>query len=362
MADSDRKRESRPTPQKGKLSQLYVIKKKLGKGNFAVVRLIERKSDGAQFAAKIIKKKNLKPDELATLKDEVEILKKLDHPHINKLDEIYDTKHHLYMVLELLTGGELFERIVEKRFYSEAEAAQVTRQIASACMYMHERGVIHRDLKPENLVYLTKKGDSPIKITDFGLAKLTENKGLMKTACGTPGYVAPEILKQQLYDSQVDLWSIGVILYILLCGFPPFAEKNLRGLYRVIKKGQYTFPSPYWDKVSKEAKDCVQKLLVVEPKSRMTAKELLKHKWIDVKTSTASPKNYAGKDSQYINNLRRHIVLSKMKRGINMVLFLNKLQQGTSFAGLLQQSVEVKSKLDDIEYDEKSDKKVDLWK
>jgi len=308
--------------QKGRLAKDYKILKKLGRGNFAVVRLLQRKSDNKYFAAKIIKKSNLKQEELKTLHDEVKILKKLKHPNINSLIETLDTKHHLYMVLELLAGGELFESVVKKKRYTEAEAANVIRQVARACEYMHQRGVIHRDLKPENLVYLDEQ-NTQICVTDFGLAKFVNYEGgLMKTACGTPGYVAPEILKQQKYDSQVDLWSIGVILYILLCGFPPFVEKNLKALYKIIREGKYEFPSPYWDKVSAEAKDCVGKLLVVDPKKRLTASGLLQHDWITGKCSK-SPTNLIREG--YDKRFKRYVLLNKLKRGVDMVLFLNRL-------------------------------------
>lgn len=308
--------------QKGKLAKDYKILKKLGRGNFAVVRLLQRKSDGKHFAAKIIKKSSLKKEERETLDEEVKILKKLKHPNINSLIETLDTKHHLYLVLELLAGGELFESVVKKKRYTEEEAANVIRQVARACQYMHQRGVIHRDLKPENLVYLDEE-NTQICVTDFGLAKFVNYEGgLMKTACGTPGYVAPEILKQKKYDSQVDMWSIGVILYILLCGFPPFVEKNLKALYKKIRQGAYTFPSPYWDKVSKEAKDCVEKLLVVEPAKRMNATDLLTHDWINGKC-TKSPTNLIREG--YDRRFKRYMLLSKLKRGVDMVLFLNRL-------------------------------------
>jgi len=313
--------------QKGRLAKDYIILKKLGRGNFAVVRLLQRKADKKYFAAKIIKKQNLKPEELKTLHDEVKILKKLKHPNINALVEYLDTKHHLYMVLELLKGGELFESVVKKKRYTEAEAANVIRQVARACQYMHQRGVIHRDLKPENLVYLDKE-NTQICVTDFGLAKFVNYEGgLMKTACGTPGYVAPEILKQQKYDSQVDLWSIGVILYILLCGFPPFVEKKLKALYKIIREGKYSFPSPYWDKISAEAKDCVSKLLKVDPKKRLTATQLLQHDWITGKCSkspTYDPKRNLIREG-YDKRFKRYVLLNKLKRGVDMVLFLNRL-------------------------------------
>lgn len=222
--------------QKGKLAKHYVILEKLGTGSFAVVRKVRRKCDKKFFAAKIIKKNKLKQEELKNINDEVRVLKKLRHPNINSLVETFDTKYHLYMVLELLRGDELFDSIVQKKFYSEREAANVIRQVARACQYMHAQGVIHRDFKPENLVFLDEK-NTQICVTDFGLAKFVNLEGgALKKPCGTPGYVAPEMLRMREYDSKVDMWSIGVILYILLCGFPPFSHPNKRELYKIIKK------------------------------------------------------------------------------------------------------------------------------
>jgi len=304
--------------QKGKLAENYIIMGKLGRGNFAIVRKVKRKSDGLEFAAKIIKKKNLKDRDLRKLNDEVVILKKLKHPNINTLIETFDTKNHLYMVLQLLTGGELFDRIVKKVCYTEEEAADVIRQVARACEYMHANGVIHRDLKPENIVYLDNE-TTHICVTDFGLAKYVEGNVLMKTACGTPGYVAPEILQLQKYSSKVDMWAVGVILYILLCGFPPFVEKNLKALYRLIKSGKFAFPSPYWDNVSKEAKDCIVLLLHVDPAERLSPKELLEHKWISLKCKNELV--HGG----YNHRFKRYVLLSKLRRGVDFVLFLNRL-------------------------------------
>lgn len=309
-------------PQKGKLALKYIIGDKLGRGNFAVVRKVTRKADRKQFAAKIIKKKNVKPEDLRKMHDEVKILQKLRHPNINALIETFDTKNHLYMVLELLQGGELFESIVKKRCYNEVEAAIVIRQVTRACEYMHQRGVIHRDLKPENLVYLDKD-NTQICVTDFGLAKYVKSEGrLTKTACGTPGYVAPEILRRNKYDSQVDLWSVGVILYILLCGFPPFVDRNLKALYKLIREGKFTFPSPYWDHVSAQAKDCIQRLLHVDPKKRLSATQLLKHDWISWKCLNSTNNLVRG---GYDQRFRRYVLLNKLRRGVETVLFLNRL-------------------------------------
>lgn len=309
--------------QKGKLAKHYVILEKLGTGNFAVVRKVRRKCDKKFFAAKIIKKKKLKQEALNNLHSEVRVLKKLRHPNINSLVETFDTKHHLYMVLELLRGEELFNSIVQKKFYSEREAANVIRQVARACQYMHARGVIHRDFKPENLVFLDEE-NTQICVTDFGLARFVNlEAGALKKACGTPGYVAPEILHRREYDSQIDLWSIGVILYILLCGFPPFAHRDKRELYKLIRKGVYTFPKPYWDTVSKEAKDCVRHLLCTDPKERFDATALLKHDWISGKIRSSRTNLIR---EGYGLRFKRYVVYKKFKRSVRTLIFLNRLR------------------------------------
>jgi len=272
---------------KEEVGKYYDIQKKLGTGSFAIVKKAVRKSDGKEFAIKVINKSKLNADELAVIHDEVEIMHKINHPNCVTLFEMFETKTKLYMVMELLTGGELFDRIVAKGSYSEKAASNVIKSVASAIAYLHQSGVVHRDLKPENLLYLNKSDDSPIKITDFGLAKFRgEEKEAMHTACGTPGYVAPEVLKGEKYDKAVDLWSLGVILYILLCGFPPFYHQNTNMLYKQIKKGEYDFPDPYWTDISESAKSLVRGLLTVDPKKRMSAKDVLAHQWIAGKAAS----------------------------------------------------------------------------
>ena len=200
-----------------------------------------------------------------------------------------DTPRHLYIVLELLTGGELFDRIVQKGRFTEQQAANITKQLGSALKYLHSIRIVHRDLKPENIIYKTKADDALIKITDFGLGrdmgqdpKEPTYRKTLNTACGTPGYVAPEILKAHPYDEYVDLWSCGVILYIMLCGYPPFTGgRNQKRLYRRIKRGEYSFASPAWDNISPLAKDCVKKLLTVDPQNRMSAAKLVDHLWME---------------------------------------------------------------------------------
>jgi len=185
----------------------------------------------------------------------------------------------LYLVLELMTGGELFDRIVEKEHYSEMEASETIRPIVDAIRYCHSMGIIHRDLKPENLLYGSRDESAIIKISDFGLARFLQGE-LATTACGTPGYVAPEILNAKGYGKEVDYWSIGIILYILLCGFPPFYEENNAELFAKIKEGKFEFPSPYWDDISDSAKDLISSLLVVDPASRLNADSILTHPWV----------------------------------------------------------------------------------
>lgn len=244
----------------------------------------------------------------------------LDHPNCVKLFEMFESSKKVYMVLELLTGGELFDRIVSKGSYSEAEAAHLVKDVTEAIQYCHSQSVVHRDLKPENLIYLSDKADSVIKITDFGLAKYRKEKNAtMSTACGTPGYVAPEVLKGQPYDHEVDVWSLGVILYILLCGFPPFYHESTAALYKQIKKGKYDFPSPYWDDISDEAKSLVRGMLTVDPNKRLTTQAILDHPWI-----TTKDRKETNLHAAHGKLLKEHQLRGKIRRAVQMVMAVNK--------------------------------------
>jgi len=281
-----------------------------------------RKSDGKHVAVKIIKKAKLNAEELAVVHDEVEIMHKIKHENCVELHEMFETNKKIHMVMELLTGGELFDRIVAKGNFSEAEAASVIASVTSAIHYLHGINIVHRDLKPENLIYLSPAADSTIKITDFGLAKYRSKQDAevssMTTACGTPGYVAPEVLKNEPYNQAVDLWSIGVILYILLCGFPPFYHESTAALYKQIKKGQYDFPDPYWTDISDSGKDLVRRLLTVDPAKRLTAPELLKHPWI---TGGASTKSFG---SEHAKRLMMMQARRRLRKGVQMIIAINK--------------------------------------
>ncbi|XP_043478536.1 calcium/calmodulin-dependent protein kinase type 1 isoform X2 [Leptopilina heterotoma] len=269
----------------------YTLKELLGTGAFSEVRLAESKErPGDLYAVKIIDKKALKGKE-DSLENEIKVLRRLTHPNIVRLLETFEDKHKVYLIMELVTGGELFDRIVEKGSYTEKDASDLIRQVLEAVDYMHEQGVVHRDLKPENLLYYSPDEDSKIMISDFGLSKM-EDSGIMATACGTPGYVAPEVLAQKPYGKAVDVWSIGVISYILLCGYPPFYDENDANLFAQILKGEFEFDSPYWDDISDSAKDFISRLMCVNVEERYTCKQALAHPWIS--GNAASNKNIHG--------------------------------------------------------------------
>jgi len=261
----------------------------LGKGNFSEVKLGIEKATGREVAIKIVKKETAshKPE---MLKNEVDILLTLDHPHIIKLLDLFDTPDTLYLVMELVTGGELFDRIVAREQYSEQDAREVMRQVFDAIRYIHSKGIVHRDLKPENLLLESESDDTSIRLTDFGLSRIYTSE-MMSTACGTPGYVAPEILESKGYTSAVDMWSAGVIMYILLCGYPPFYSDNDAELFESIMQAKYTFHSPYWDHISEEAKNLIKCLLVPNPEKRLTADQAVASPWFTsdkTKAATAS--------------------------------------------------------------------------
>ena len=254
---------------KSELKKKYTIDSKvLGSGNFAQVKKCTNTKDGTTWAVKIIDKS--KVEDMGDIEREIEIMGAIDHPNVIKMVEVFDEPKKMNIIMDLVTGGELFDRIVEKGSYTEKEAATVMGTLCNALNYLHDKQIVHRDLKPENILLATKEEDAPIKIADFGLARMISNKDMMKTACGTPGYVAPEVLQNKGYSSgAVDVWSTGVILYILLCGFPPFYEEELPALFDQILKGKYDFPSPWWDNISKDAKDLVKAMLTVDPKKRV---------------------------------------------------------------------------------------------
>lgn len=263
----------------GEVSKKYEIGPVLGKGQFAVVRLCTKKETGEEFALKIVDKSGMGKDELDGLKTEIEILKTLDHENIIKVYEVFEKSHKTFIVTELVKGGELFDRIKVKDSYSEKDAATLVRKIAVAIKYYHAKRIVHRDLKPENLLLVSKDDDTSVKIADFGFANYVPDEGL-GDGCGTLVYVAPEILEGKLYKTEVDMWSLGVITYILLCGYPPIFSSDERKMVRLVRRGKYRFDPQYWNDISEDAKDFVAGLLTLDTKRRMTAQEVLDHPWI----------------------------------------------------------------------------------
>jgi len=238
------------------------------------------KESGDAFAIKIIEK-TAGEEELQLLQREIDIMKKLKHKNIISLEEVFDEPDCIYLVMELVTGGELFDQIVSRGTYGERDAANIVQQILCAVEYMHNNGIAHRDLKPENLLVSGPNNDI-IKVTDFGLSK-DFGQATLKTSCGTPDYVAPEVLKGMPYDNSVDIWSIGVITYILLCGFPPFYGNSDQQIFEKIMKADYDFPSPDWDDISDEAKEFISAILVLDFSTRPSASDCLLAPWLDNK-------------------------------------------------------------------------------
>lgn len=258
----------------------YELGRTLGDGNFAIVRQAKLKNSSSEYAMKIIDKPKLKGKE-HMVENEIEIMKDCHQPNIVKLYEEYETHDKIYLVMELVKGGDLFDAITQSVKFGEVDSAHMVKDLCNALFYLHSRSIVHRDLKPENLlVHRNKDGTISIKLADFGLAM--EVKEDIYTVCGTPTYVAPEILSEIGYGLEVDMWAVGVICYILLCGFPPFRspDRNQTELFEFIKAGEYEFLSPYWDNVSSSAKDVIEHLLVVDRKRRFTAIDVLSHPWI----------------------------------------------------------------------------------
>uniref|UniRef100_A0A7S3EVM3 Protein kinase domain-containing protein n=1 Tax=Haptolina ericina TaxID=156174 RepID=A0A7S3EVM3_9EUKA len=306
--------------KKAEIKKNYDLAQQLGSGNFAVVHKATcKKKDGpipfnTDVAIKIIDK--AKVEDMNDIQREIEIMGILNHKHVIKLYEIYDEPKKMKLVMELVQGGELFDKIVQMGQYTEKQAAKVMYQLCDALKYMHapERNVVHRDLKPENILLESDSEDADIKVADFGLARVVSNKDMMKTACGTPGYVAPEVLQNKGYTGgAVDCWSVGVILYILLCGFPPFYEEELPALFDQILKARYDFPSPWWDPISKEAKDLVKGLLTVDPKKRLTAEQVIQSSWVSGNTASATPLPGISQNLKKYNATRK---LKKAAQGI----------------------------------------------
>ncbi|CDP20327.1 unnamed protein product [Coffea canephora] len=260
---------------------LYTIGKELGRGQFGVTHLCTNKQTGEQFACKTIAKRKLvNKEDIEDVRREVQIMHHLTgQPNIVELKGAYEDKHSVHLVMELCAGGELFDRIIAKGHYTERAAASLLRTIVQIVHTCHSMGVIHRDLKPENFLLLNKDENAPLKATDFGLSVFYKQGDTFKDIVGSAYYIAPEVLKRR-YGPEVDIWSVGVMLYILLCGVPPFWAESENGIFNAILRGHVDFTSDPWPSISSGAKDLVKKMLTSDPKQRLTAVQVLNHPWI----------------------------------------------------------------------------------
>jgi hypothetical protein len=259
----------------------------LGTGHHGSVRMCTDRSTGRRLAVKSIRKTDPVVDEDA-LSREIQLLSEARHRNVVRLVDLHEDAEYLHLVTDLCSGGELYDRIVQRSeeengmpCFAEDEAARIVHQILTAVACLHRRGIVHRDVKPENILFESTRPNSPIKIVDFGLAA-KHYSGLeppMNQVVGTPYYIAPEVLKRK-YDASCDLWSVGVIAYILMCGYPPFNGADNREVYNAVRKGRYRFPSHDWSRTSRESRDFIRKLLQKDPRKRMMAEEALRHPWI----------------------------------------------------------------------------------
>ena len=264
----------------GELTDKYEIIREIGSGGFSRCLLVKNKITKVSYACKELLKKSLSDYE--GLMREVNLMIKLDHPNIIKLYEYYENDKKIYLIMELCTGGELFDRIVENTEngiqFTEKQAANLFRQMMNAINYCHKNGIVHRDLKPENLLYLSKDKNSPIKVIDFGMSKRFTPEKFMSEKVGTAYYISPEVL-QGKYDEKCDIWSAGVILYIIICGYPCFNGEDDDEIFAAIQKGKIQFPSPEWDDISEDAKNLIKKMCC-PPDKRLTAEQVLQETWV----------------------------------------------------------------------------------
>jgi len=266
---------------KGKIQEFYDIdKKKLGEGSYGSVSKGKNKKTGATRAIKSIGKAQMKGKE-DKLKMEIEVMKLLDHPNICKLHESFEDHRNIYLVMELCVGGELFDKIIDAGHFSEVQAALIMQQMFRSLYYLHFQNITHRDLKPENFILATKDPieKSTLKLIDFGLAKKFKKGQVLTTKAGTPYYVAPQVLNGK-YDESADMWSLGVIMFVMLCGYPPFHGDNDQEVLDKVKQARFHFAPADWKDVSEDAKELIQKLLAFNPLDRHSAEQALNHVWV----------------------------------------------------------------------------------
>jgi len=285
--------------------------KELGHGHYGIVRLATHKITKEQFAIKTIRK--AKVSKYDALKREIDILRTCDHANIIQLVDVHEDEKSIHLVQELCNGGELFDRIIERGHYTEHDAKQIMYKLLLAVNYCHEKGICHRDLKPENFIFKSKADDSDIKVIDFGLSCMGKSAEHMHTRVGTPYYIAPEVLAKN-YTFACDVWSLGVIMYILLCGYPPFYGDSDPEIFDRVRKGYFDFDSEEWTVVSDLAKNLIKEMLNMDMENRPTATACLQHDWFaDVELPT-SPHTENVLSKQNMSSLKDFIHHNKLKK------------------------------------------------
>jgi calcium/calmodulin-dependent protein kinase I len=302
-------------PQSYDRKSQYRMGRTLGAGTYGIVK--EAESPGGKVAVKIILKKNVKGNDQMVY-DELEMLQRMRHPHIVRFVDWFESRDKYYIITQLATGGELFDRICEKGKFTEKDASQTMRQVLEAVDYLHQNDVVHRDLKPENLLYVTRAPDSELVLADFGIAKhLDSPDGMLKTMAGSFGYAAPEVMLKKGHSKPVDMWSLGVITYTLLCGYSPFRSESLADLIDETKHGRVIFHERYWKDVSQEAKDFIMTLLKPEPHDRASSEQALADPWIAGRGAT---------DHNILPEIKAYIARARLKRGVELVKLANRIE------------------------------------
>lgn len=293
----------------------YRFGRTLGAGTYGIVR--EADSPDGKVAVKIILKKNVKGNERMVY-DELDMLQRLKHKNIVRFVDWFESRDKYYIVTELATGGELFDRICEQGKFTEKDAAATIKQVLGAVDYLHSKNVVHRDLKPENLLYLTKDPDSDLVLADFGIAKMLDSKDeVLTTMAGSFGYAAPEVMLKKGHGKPVDMWSMGVITYTLLCGYSPFRSENLQDLIDECSNAQVVFHERYWKDVSDDAKDFIMHLLQPNPDDRWSSSKAMKHPWLTGDNAT---------DHNLLPEIKAFMAKARLRRGIEMVKLANRIE------------------------------------
>mmetsp|Transcript_28918 Transcript_28918/g.78343 ORF Transcript_28918/g.78343 Transcript_28918/m.78343 type:complete len:530 (-) Transcript_28918:1443-3032(-) len=318
-----------PEGLKGKtFREIYQLNARLKSGSFATVCRGTHRASGKKVAIKCVLRKDLPPNDDAAIYDEVSIMSSMSHPHVVPLIDFFEEKDCYFLVMELMSGGDLFDRIGKKKSYTEDDARDLSVKMLKAMAYCHAHKVAHCDMKPKNLLLMSEEDHSYIKVADFGFAAHCHTEKCLTKQCGTPFFVSPEILMRQPYDQQTDMWSVGCIIFLLLSGNLPFMGRSQKELFRKIVSGKYEFKEEGWESVSEDAKDLVKKLLVLNPDERMTASQALRHNWMKASADRLSRITLQG-TSQRLKTFNARMKLRSAMIAVDWVAQLKRASWGS---------------------------------